>query len=80
MKQRTKQKFPPGWDEKKVRAVIVHYDQQSDEEGAAEIDSAPEAEGETWMSVPNKLVGEVNRLIKSFGRKNGVARARNGRK
>jgi len=63
MKQATTQRFPPGWNEKKVRAVIAHYDQQTEEEGAAEIEVAPEAPGETWLSVPTELVGAIARLI-----------------
>jgi hypothetical protein len=76
MKQATKQAYPPGWNEKKVMAVIAHYDQQTDEEGAAEIESAAEAKGETWMSVPVELVGAVTRLIEDHA-KNG---ARAGKK
>src|SRR5437667_10623970 len=52
MKRTVSQKLPRGWTHKKIRALIDHYDQQTDEEGAAEIDSAPEASGETWMAVP----------------------------
>jgi hypothetical protein len=70
MKQATRQKFPPGWNEKKVLAVIAHYDQQTEEEGAAEIEAAPESTGETWMSVPAELVGAVTRLIEDHA-KNG---------
>jgi hypothetical protein len=43
MKQAPRQKFPPGWNEKKALAVIAHYDRQTEEEGAAEIATAPEA-------------------------------------
>jgi hypothetical protein len=32
--------FPPGWDEKKVQELIAYYDQQTDEEVAAEIEAA----------------------------------------
>ena len=35
-----KQKFPPGWDERRVREVIAHYDSQTEEEQAAEIEAA----------------------------------------
>jgi hypothetical protein len=28
-------KFPPGWDEKKVRRVLKHYEQQTEEEAVA---------------------------------------------
>ena len=44
MKKATEQQFPPGWDEKMVRAVIDHYDNQKESEAAAEIESADELE------------------------------------
>jgi len=62
MKQ-TKQELPPGWTEKKIRAVIEHYDAQSEDESAAEIANAPFAPGETWISVPTELLGSIHRLI-----------------
>jgi hypothetical protein len=75
MKRATTQRFPAGWNEKKVRAVIAHYDQQTDEEGAAEIEAASEAPGETWMSVPTELVGAVTRLIKDHDLKGARAQS-----
>ncbi|MEK7729823.1 MAG: hypothetical protein AAB354_15555 [candidate division KSB1 bacterium] len=36
MKTRTKNQFPPGWDERRVREVLDHYENQTDEEAAAE--------------------------------------------
>lgn len=81
MKRRTPQKLPPGWTEEKVRAVAEYYDNQSDEEGAAEIESAEEAPfpqfaGRTWMSVPTKLVATVTALIKEHEKKRASARSR----
>lgn len=32
----SKNRFPPGWDEERVRLVIEHYESQSDEEAIAE--------------------------------------------
>jgi len=61
--RRTNQKFPPGWNERKVRAVIKHYEELSDEQLAHEIESAPEVTEETLMSVPSELVGAVQKLI-----------------
>jgi hypothetical protein len=61
--KRTKQKFPPGWNERKVRAVVKHYEQLSDEQLAREIESAPEVSEETLMSVPAELVPKVQKLI-----------------
>ena len=53
------QNFPPGWDEARIREVIEHYDSQDEDERAAEIESAWEAEGMTLMSVPTELVPEI---------------------
>ena len=61
--RRIKQDLPPGWNERKVRAVIKHYEQLSDEQLAREIDSAPEVTEETLMSVPAELVPAVQKLI-----------------
>jgi len=80
MKQTKSQEYPPGWNEKKILAVIAHYDQQTEEEGAAEIEEAPEAPGETWMSVPSELVGVITRLIEDHVQKAAPARPRNGTK
>ena len=75
-----KQEYPPGWNEKKVRAVIAYYDAQTEDEAAAEIESAPEAPGEIWMSVPTELVGAVSRLIEDHQEKASPRRSRNTRK
>lgn len=77
MKNPTPQEYPPGWNEKKVLAVIAHYDRQTEEQGAAEIEAAPAAQGETWMSVPTELVGVIARLIEDHAKKGSPARSRN---
>lgn len=59
----SEQKFPPGWDEDRVRQVVAHYEAQSEEEQFAEIEAAREAEGMTLMAVPTELVPEVRALI-----------------
>jgi len=77
MKQATKQEFPPGWNEKKVRAVIAHYERQSEDEGAAEIETAPEAPAETWICVPTELLEVITRLIENHEQKVSPGRSRN---
>ena len=57
------QKFPPGWDEARVREVIAHYENQSEDEQFAEIEDAREREGITMIAVPTELVSEVRALI-----------------
>jgi hypothetical protein len=55
--------FPPGWDDARVREVIDYYDNQSDEEAAAEHEAALATAAETLMPVPTELVPRVQRLI-----------------
>jgi len=57
------QKFPPGWDEKRVKEVIAHYENQSEDEEFAEIEAAREAEDITLMAIPTELVPEVRALL-----------------
>ena len=59
----TEQKFPPGWDELRVREVLEHYENQSEDEQFADIEAATEAEGITMMAVPTDLAPKVRALI-----------------
>ena len=59
----TKQNFPPGWDEQRVREVIAHYESQTEDEQFAEIEAAHEAEQVTLMAVPTELEPEVRALM-----------------
>jgi hypothetical protein len=59
----SQQKFPPGWDEERVREVLSHYEDQSDDEQFAEIEAAREAVDITMMAVPTDLASEVRALI-----------------
>ncbi len=56
-------KFPPGWDEDRVRRVLQHYESQSDEEALAEDEAAYEATTHTTMGIPVDLVPAVRELI-----------------
>ena len=57
------QRFPPGWDEERVRQVVAHYEGQTEDEQFAEIEAAREAEGITMMAIPTELVPEVRALL-----------------
>jgi hypothetical protein len=59
-----KQKFPPGWTEKRVREMIAHYEKQSEEEQAADIEAALQDEGITMVAVPTELVSQVLAPVK----------------
>lgn len=55
--------FPPGWDEARVRRVLAHHENQTDEEAIAEDEAAFEGRTDTVMAVPNDLVPAVRELI-----------------
>jgi hypothetical protein len=54
--------FPPGWDEEKVRRVLAHYEEQTEEAALVE-DEAGIEPSETVMNVPHDLVPKVRELI-----------------
>jgi len=58
----SKIEFPEGWDEDRIRRVLAHYDQQTDDDAQLE-DEAGIQESETVMAVPLELVREVRELI-----------------
>jgi hypothetical protein len=56
-------RFPPGWDEERVRRVLSHYEEQSEPEAVAEDEAASEDKSQTVMEIPNELVPAVRELI-----------------
>lgn len=59
----TTSKFPPGWDENRVREVLAHYESQTEDQQFAEIEAALESKDVTMMAVPNDLVPEVRAIL-----------------
>lgn len=58
-----KNKFPPGWDEKRVERVIAQYEQQTEEEGVAEDEAAFEDSSQTVIEVSKELLPAIRELI-----------------
>ena len=56
-------RFPPGWDEERVRKVLAHYEEQTEDEAVAEDEAALEASRQTVMAVPHDLVPAIRELI-----------------
>jgi hypothetical protein len=56
-------KFPPGWDEERVRRVLEHYESQTDEQAVAEDEAAYEATTHTAVEVPVELLPTVRELL-----------------
>jgi hypothetical protein len=63
MSKKKKHKYPVGWNEERVRKLAAHYDNQTEDEQAAEIEAALSAENQTVMVVPTELVPEIVKLI-----------------
>lgn len=57
------ERFPPGWDEKRVREVLAHYETQAELEAVAEDEATFEDSSQTIMEIPNRLVPKVRELI-----------------
>jgi hypothetical protein len=58
-----KSKFPKGWDEERVRRVLDHYEDQTEDEAVAEDEAAWEDTSQTFIEVPNELLPAVRELI-----------------
>lgn len=59
-------RFPPGWDEERVRSVLAHYEEQTEEEAVAEDEAAFARESGTVMVIPHELVPAVQALIAEY--------------
>ena len=55
--------FPEGWDEERVRRVLAHYEEQSEDEAVAEDEAAYEDRTQSVVEIPVELVPVVRELI-----------------
>ncbi len=62
----TDNRFPPGWDEERVRRLLAHYELQTDEEAAAEDEAAFKGKGRAVIEVPIELVPVIRELISQY--------------
>ena len=58
-----KTRFPPGWNEERVRRVLEHYEEQTEADALAEDEAAFEKPTQTVMEIPTPLVAAVRQLI-----------------
>ncbi len=56
-------RFPKGWDEERVRRVLEHYENQTEDEAVAEDEAAWEDTSQTFIEIPNDLVPVVRELL-----------------
>lgn len=56
-------KFPPDWYEERVRKVLAHYEEQTEDEAVAEDEAMFDNATHTVMKVPHDLVPVIRELI-----------------
>ena len=56
-------KFTPARDEDRVQSIIIHYEQQTEDEAVAEDEAAFQDKSSTLMAIPTELVPAVLELI-----------------
>ena len=56
-------RFPKGWDEERVKRVLDHYENQTEDEAIAEDEAVWEDVSQTFVKVPNELVPGVRELL-----------------
>jgi len=61
-------RFPPGWDAKRVQRVLAHYEEQAENEAVAEDEAAFVDQTQAVMEIPLELVPVVRALLaKHYG-------------
>lgn len=59
-----KLRYPPGWDEDRVKRLIAHYGSLTEEEQVAEDEAAVgEQQGQTVITVPDTLLPAIRQLL-----------------
>ena len=60
---KTRNRFPQGWNEARVRDILEHYESQTEEEAVAEDEAVFHKRNQTVMVVPKALVPAITKLI-----------------
>jgi hypothetical protein len=56
-------RYPKGWNRRKVQAIIDHYDHQTDDEAISEAEAPYHSNRVTMIGVPVDLVPKIQKLI-----------------
>ncbi|MBU2610341.1 MAG: hypothetical protein KJ606_05275 [Chloroflexi bacterium] len=59
-------RFPPGWDEMRVKQVLAHYESQSEDNAAAEDEKAFKGKARTVIEVPIELMPVIREIIAQY--------------
>jgi hypothetical protein len=61
-------RYPEGWNEERVRTLLLHYETQTEDEAVAEDEAAFRRRDQAVMVVPKHLVPTITRMIAKEGR------------
>ena len=56
-------KYPAGWEVNRVKRILAHYEENTEEEAVAEDEASYEVADKTMMEVPTNLVPMTRDLI-----------------
>lgn len=56
-------KPPQGWDDERVKRVLAHYENQTEEQATAEDEQAWQDRKATFIEVPTELLPAVRQLL-----------------
>ncbi|MBI3303776.1 MAG: hypothetical protein HYZ72_17060 [Deltaproteobacteria bacterium] len=71
-------RYPTGWNEERMRKLLLHYEMQTEDEAVAEDEATFRRRDQTVMVVPKNLVPTITRIIAKEGqRKQSVSRRPN---
>jgi hypothetical protein len=63
----SEQRFPQGWDEKRLKSLLAELDSRTEEEWiAADEAASTEGEHQTVVTVPTALLPEVRRMLAAY--------------
>ena len=66
-------KYPRGWNRKKVQDLIDYYEKQTEEEAVAEAEAAFNDSRQTVVLVPTALLPKVHKLLSSYSTRRASA-------
>jgi hypothetical protein len=59
-------RFPMGWDNERVQALLTYYEAQTEDEAVAEDEAIFENSSQTVMEIPRELIPIVRELIANY--------------
>jgi len=68
-------KYPRGWNRRKIQELADYYDNQSDDEAIAEAEAAYNDPRQTVMLVPCELVPQIDKLLAAHNARKGRSAA-----